>query len=125
MRVVVVRHAEAAPGEPDELRPLTERGRAQARALAERLPRADVVLTSPLLRARETATPIARASDVPAEVDARLAPGATAAGLLEAVEGRGSVVVAVGHQPDCGVIAEALGAGSVAFPPAGHCVIEL
>ncbi|MGH3001712.1 MAG: histidine phosphatase family protein, partial [Gaiellaceae bacterium] len=32
-----MRHAEAAPGEPDHLRPLTAAGRAVARALGERL----------------------------------------------------------------------------------------
>ena len=37
MRVFLVRHAEAAPGDPDELRPLTGAGRAAARALGERL----------------------------------------------------------------------------------------
>ena len=123
--MVVVRHAEAAPGEPDDLRPLTPAGREQARALGERLPPPDAILTSPLLRARETAALIARASGVRPEVDERLAPGATAAAVREAVEGRGETVLVVGHQPDCGQIATELGAGEQAFPPAGHCVVEL
>ena len=59
VRLVLVRHAEAAPGEPDELRPLTPDGREAARELGEQLAaddvRPDAVLTSPLLRARETA----------------------------------------------------------------------
>jgi len=37
MKVVLVRHAEAAPGDPDELRTLTPAGHEQARALGERL----------------------------------------------------------------------------------------
>ena len=37
MRVFLVRHAEAAPGDPDELRPLTEAGRTTARLLGEQL----------------------------------------------------------------------------------------
>ena len=65
MRLYLVRHAEAAPGEPDELRPLTEGGRGQARALGKRLVSEDaapaVILTSPLLRARETGDELARA----------------------------------------------------------------
>ena len=77
MRLFLVRHAEAAPGEPDELRPLTAAGRAAARALAARLARDDVELcsASPLLRARETAGEIARTAQAPLEVDDRLAPG--------------------------------------------------
>src|SRR5947207_3237704 len=56
MRLFVVRHAEAAPGDPDELRPLTAAGQDAARALAERLAgeQIDVILTSPVRRARET-----------------------------------------------------------------------
>jgi phosphohistidine phosphatase SixA len=128
--VYVVRHAEAAPGQPDELRALTPHGREAARALGERL-RAetagvDAVLCSPLLRARETAEAIARELGLDAQVDDLLAPGATDADLLAAVEGRGETVVAVGHQPDCGKISAALGHGvEPPFPPAGFARLEL
>jgi phosphohistidine phosphatase len=125
VRLVLVRHAEAAPGEPDELRPLTPRGREQSRELVERLPRPDAVLTSPLLRARETAALLARPHGLEAEPDERLAPGASDTDVLEAIEGRGETVVVVGHQPDCGIVAARLGAGEVRFPPGGHCVVEL
>ncbi|MBV8598113.1 MAG: histidine phosphatase family protein, partial [Actinobacteria bacterium] len=37
MRVIIVRHAKAEPGDPDELRPLAPRGREQARELGELL----------------------------------------------------------------------------------------
>src|SRR5439155_1467624 len=37
MRLYMVRHAEAEPGDPDDLRQLTPEGRAQARALGKRL----------------------------------------------------------------------------------------
>ena len=125
MQLVIVRHAEAAPGDPDELRPLTPRGRAQARRLGETLPRPDAVLSSPLLRARESAGAIARAHGLDADVDGRLAPGAAPADVRDAVEGRGELVVVVGHQPDCGLVAAALGAGEIPFPPAGHCIVRL
>jgi phosphohistidine phosphatase len=125
VRLILVRHAEAAPGEPDELRPLTSRGRDQARELGGQLPRPAAVLTSPLLRARETAALLARPHGLEPEPDDRLAPGATEADVLAAVEGRGETVVVVGHQPDCGIVASRLGAGEVRFPPAGHCVVEL
>ena len=125
MRLILVRHAEAASGEPDELRPLTPRGREQARELGGRLPRPDAVLTSPLLRARETGALLARPHGLEPEPDERLAPGASDEDVLEAIEGRGETVVVVGHQPDCGIVALRLGAGEVRFPPGGHCVVEL
>ena len=126
VRLFIVRHAEAAPGEPDALRPLTGAGRDQARALAERLPAADAILTSPLLRARETAALIGRAAGIEAEVAERLAPGATAEDVRASVEGREGTVVVVGHQPDCSKIAaELTGGPEPAFPPAGFVEVEL
>jgi phosphohistidine phosphatase len=127
MRVIVVRHAEAAPGEPDELRALTAEGRETARALAERLHHTeiDAVVSSPLLRARETAEPIARAAGVELEAHERLAPGATADDVRDAVAGRGNTVVVVGHQPDCGLVVLALTGREVRFPPGGAVEIDL
>ena len=127
MRLIVVRHAEAAPGDPDELRPLTAAGRDAARALGERLAREriDVILTSPLLRARETAEAIAGTSRAPVEIDERLAPGATAAATKEAVSGRGETVVTVGHQPDCSEIVLELTGREQRFAPAGFAEVEL
>ncbi|HET7450101.1 MAG TPA: histidine phosphatase family protein [Gaiellaceae bacterium] len=126
MRLIVVRHAEAAPGEPDELRPLTDAGRAVARALGERLAPSspDAVLCSPLLRARETAEQIARAAGIDAEVDERLAPGATADDVGAAVANRGATVVVVGHQPDCSEIVLALTGEERAFAPGDAAEVE-
>ena len=63
MRLFLVRHAHAHAGEPDELRPLSTSGREQARALGEQLAASGptLVVSSPLLRARETAAAIAAA----------------------------------------------------------------
>lgn len=127
MRLYLVRHAEAAPGEPDELRQLTPEGREQARALGERLRDEDaapaVILTSPLLRARETGGELARTLAVESEPDERLAPGASVDDVRAAVEGRGDQVVVVGHQPDCGQIAAALTGGPEPRFPAGGLVV--
>jgi phosphohistidine phosphatase len=130
VQLVIVRHAEAASGEPDELRQLTSEGREAARALGQRLARdgvrPDAVLTSPLLRARETAQELARPAGLEAEADERLGPGATAERVRAAAAGRGETVLVVGHQPDCGRIAAALTGGpEPAFPPAGVVTIEL
>ena len=129
MRLILVRHAHSDPGQPDELRPLSPGGYEQARALAERLAATDpsLVLASPLLRARETAAAIAKASGAELRVEERLAPGATAGDVLAAIDesGVGGTVVAVGHQPDCSEIAAALGAGERDFAPAGLVEIEV
>jgi phosphohistidine phosphatase len=131
MQLYLVRHAEAAPGEPDELRPLTRAGREQARRLGERLRedavRVDVILTSPLLRARETGRLIADEIGAPVAVTEELAPGASADGVARVVrEVGGDAVMAVGHQPDCTRIAAALtGEPEPSFPPAGSLAIEI
>lgn len=127
MQLLIVRHAEAAPGSPDELRPLTPNGREQARALGESLReqgvQPDAVLSSPLLRARETAAALGLGET---EVDERLAPGATPDDIREAASERGALVLVVGHQPDCGRAAAVLSDGpEPAFPPCGHALVEL
>jgi phosphohistidine phosphatase SixA len=120
MRIFLVRHAHAAPGDPDELRPLTPAGEAAVEELARRLAgeHPTAVISSPLLRARQTADAIAEASGLVAEVDERMAPGATSATLREAAEERGGTVVAVGHQPDCSEIVLKATGRRVSFAPA-------
>jgi phosphohistidine phosphatase len=130
VRLYLVRHAEAAPGEPDELRALTPEGRRTARDLGEQLVadgvRPDAILSSPLLRARETAEELGRATGVAPAADERLGFGATAAAVLEAAEGKGQSVIAVAHQPDCGRIAAELGDGvEPPFPPGGMVVLDV
>lgn len=130
MRLFLVRHAEAAPGEPDDLRTLTTQGKQQARELGRRFARKgvkpDAVISSPLLRARETAEGIASALGVDAEQDERLAPGATPEDVRAVVAGRGNTVVVVGHQPDCGQIVAAISGGAAPeFPAGGVRELEL
>jgi len=127
MRLLIVRHAEAAPGNPDELRPLTADGREQARRLGEELRSAglaaDAVVSSPLLRARETAAALGLGEP---QIDERLAPGATPSDMRDVAADRGGTVVLVGHQPDCGrAVAELRGGAEPAFPPCGHALVEL
>jgi phosphohistidine phosphatase len=127
MRLLIVRHAEAASGNPDELRPLTSEGREHARAVGARLRdegfAADAVVSSPLLRAVETAEALGLG---PPEVDDRLAPGASPLDVRDAAAGRGETVVVVGHQPDCGKAVAALSGGDEpAFPPCAHALVEL
>ena len=129
MRIYLCRHAQAAAGKPDELRELTSAGLEQARALGERLaalpapPR--LVLTSPLVRARQTGKELADATGATIRVEEALAPGATAAALIDALAGEAGPVATVGHQPDCSEIALDLLGRDPGFPVAGMAELEL
>jgi phosphohistidine phosphatase len=129
VRVYLCRHAQAGPGDPDELRELTPEGVEQARALGDRLaaladpPR--VVLTSPLVRARQTGAEVADAVGVLALVVEELAPGATTDSLAAAVAGLEGPVATVGHQPDCSEIAREVLGHDPGFPVAGMAELEL
>lgn len=130
MLVFLVRHAHADPGDPDELRRLSERGRDEARGLAGRLAAhptpPSLVLTSPLLRARETAEAIADATASELRVDERLGPGATAESVRAAVgSAEASPVAVVGHQPDCSQIAIAVTGADPGFPTGSAIEIAL
>ena len=130
MRLFIVRHAEAAAGEPDDLRPLTESGKEHARRLGQQFAddgiQPDAVVSSPLLRARETAGEIAKAVGLEVEADERLAPGADPDDVRAAASGRGEVVVVVGHQPDCSRTVAALSGGpEPSFPPGGVVAVEV
>jgi phosphohistidine phosphatase len=128
VRVYLVRHAKAEPGEPDDLRRLAKKGRKQSAELGERFAHEgiDAVVSSPLVRARETAEAIAKTTGKQVETDDRLRPGATATDLRAAVEGRGERVVVVGHQPDCSrIAAEITGGPEPEFPTAGVCELDL
>ena len=129
MRIYLCRHAEAAPGEPDNDRELTPTGVEQARDLGESLAATTdppaLVLTSPLLRARQTAAEIGRATGAAVQIDDALAPGATAESLVAAVVGAHGPVAAVGHQPDCSEIAYAILGRDPGFPVAAMHVLEV
>ena len=109
-RIFLVRHAKAEPLEGDDhRRRLTPEGRLRftrlVGALAPRL-KVSRVLTSPLVRARQTAEILARATGAPLEEDPRLAAGALDGRELLAIaraEPHGTALV--GHNPE---IAEAL-----------------
>ena len=125
-----MRHAEAAAGTPDHARPLTPAGRDQARALGAQLRDSgvlpDAIVTSPLLRARETGSLLGEVLGIEATADERLAPGALASGVTDAVRGLGGAVIAIGHQPDCSrIAAELTGEPEPSFPPGGSITIHL
>jgi len=127
--VYLCRHAQAAPGEPDELRPLTPTGEEQAlrlgRWLAEADPAPAIVVASPLLRARQTAALITRSTGGEVKIDARLSPGAGVDELRAVIEDAPGPVATVGHQPDCSEITVALTGADPGFPPAAVAVLDV
>lgn len=117
MDLVLWRHADAEPGDPDDQRKLTAKGKKQARRAAEwlhgNLPNSARILVSPAVRAQQTAAPLHEISHRKLKTVPALAPGASAAEILEAVgwpQGEGCVVV-VGHQPSLGWVASRILAG--------------
>jgi phosphohistidine phosphatase len=96
----LLRHAEAADGSPDDERPLTERGIMQAqdagRALEQLGVPIDVCLSSPKLRAMQTAQLACAAIGVDVTGEPRLSGGPFDAHDL--VAGLGDVLL-VGHDP--------------------------
>ncbi len=96
----LLRHAEAAEGRPDEARPLTQRGREQARiagvALARLGVHLDACLSSPKRRAMETAQLACKPLGLEIVTEPALAGSTYEPEQLAA--GRGDVVL-VGHNP--------------------------
>jgi phosphohistidine phosphatase len=120
MLVYILRHAIAVErgtaGYPNDDRPLTEDGKEKmakaAKGSAELVDDVDVILTSPLIRAHDTARIVARALGVEQklEVCKDLMPGSSIKDLLSYLskfKGLHSIMV-VGHQPDLGYLASAL-----------------
>jgi phosphohistidine phosphatase len=113
MHLYLIRHAEAEPadepgGVPDADRRLTEVGHAQSRAVAAGLRRRgvrlNVLVTSPLTRAQETAEDVRHESEEPEPeilVCEELAPGGRRKKVVRFLEGlQAEAVGVVGHMPD-------------------------
>jgi len=139
MQLLIVRHAIAVPygtpGLTDEERPLTDDGRRKfrrvARGLAKLVPRPDALLTSPLLRARQTADLLAAAwRDIEPAAEAALASG-DFAGLETRLASfpSGQLVALVGHEPHLsGLLAYLVDARAperFAFRKGGSAMVEL
>jgi phosphohistidine phosphatase len=140
MVVYILRHAIAVEREtasyPNDDRPLTEEGKEKmskaAKGIAKLVDDIDVILTSPLVRAHDTATIVARALDAEQKLELckELAPGSSLKNLLSSLskyKGLKSIMV-VGHQPDLGYLASAfLGSNEsiVEFKKGAFCAIEV
>jgi phosphohistidine phosphatase len=133
MKVLLIRHAHAADQDralPDAARHLTRRGRDLARRLGARL-RAegivfDALVSSPLVRAVQTAELVAQGAGYEGEVSAlpALAPDGSPHRVAADLEGVGAAVAVVGHEPSISHLAAVLlGRASHAAFKKGQLVI--
>jgi 8-oxo-dGTP diphosphatase len=114
----VVRHAKAGIratwSGPDEERPLTRRGRKQARRLVERFQGLEIerILSSPFLRCVQTVEPLGEARGLPVEATPELCEGASVDELLRGLATFGDrPTVACGHGTEIRSMIDRLEAG--------------
>jgi phosphohistidine phosphatase len=141
MEIILIRHAKSETRDPnswpdDGLRPLTAEGRAEQRAATRSMKKMgikfDFLVTSPLLRAKETAEIVAKGYRWPEapQVADELGHG-YAVGAVVKLLGKfppDAVVALVGHEPDLSDLAGALttkdGRLSIAVKKSGVVGIE-
>jgi phosphohistidine phosphatase len=118
MQLLVIRHGIAEDrehwahgGHPDAERPLTDEGRRRMRRAAQGLrqvvPRLDVLASSPLVRARQSAELLSKVYDDQAvEELAQLSPEYAVDDLLPWLRhrGPGDVAAVIGHEPHLGFL---------------------
>ncbi len=139
MRLLLVRHARAvprgAPGMADQARPLTPRGvrlfERAARGLRAILPAPDVILTSPMLRARATADLLATAWGGPEPTPSAALLAGDVAALERSLRAQRErrLVALVGHEPHLSaLLAQLLGGArpeALEFRKGGAALIEM
>ena len=122
----LLRHGDAADGSPDAERPLTKKGEEQARAAGRALKTLGVkpaaCLTSPKVRAADTARLACEELGIEPQLEPKLAggpfdPEALAAGL-------GDDVLLVGHDPDFSMAVHSLTGAQVRMKKGGLAAVE-
>ncbi|HQH27675.1 MAG TPA: histidine phosphatase family protein [Oligoflexia bacterium] len=142
MKLILIRHGAAqdaqewqARGKNDELRPLTNAGRKKMRqafrGVAKLAPNIELIISSPLLRARQTAE-ILHNEFPKAHLDESrlLSPGTSPLQMLEVVLAQqpGNVIALVGHEPNLGLFLGLLISGGcdalLRFKKGAACLVE-
>jgi len=122
----LLRHGDAADGSPDAERPLTGKGEEQSRAAGRALAALGVevsaCLTSPKVRAADTAKLACEALGVEPQHEPKLAGGPFDAEALAA--GLGDNVLLVGHDPDFSMAVHALTGAQVRMKKGGLAGVE-
>ena len=141
MKLLLIRHAIAEEqedfartGKDDRLRPLTDEGRKKmkqaARGLRTQVPEIDLLATSPLTRAAQTAAIVDSVYGGLDEVEIKeLSPETTPEGFLRWLrKQKVETIAAVGHEPSLSQILAWLLTGTerklLAFRKGGACLLE-
>jgi phosphohistidine phosphatase len=133
MLIYFLRHGEADWPDwkkPDDERPLTEKGKKEMHQvgafLANLSVKPDVVLTSPLPRASQTAEIAAGYVDAKCVEEKSLAPGFGRSELKKIVKKRGAKdIILVGHDPDFSKTVGKLTGARVKLAKAGVALVEV
>jgi phosphohistidine phosphatase len=122
----LLRHGDAEDGSPDAERPLTEKGREQARAVGAALKamgvEIDGCLASPKVRAADTARIACERLGVEPQLEPKLSGGPFDAEALAA--GLGDEVLLVGHDPDFSMALHSLTGAQVRMKKGGLAGVE-
>ena len=128
MLIYFLRHADAVP---DGQRPLSDAGCKQMKKVAAFIQQSgiqvDGLLTSPLLRASQTAEMVSGVLGLEPCINERLNSGAGLSGLRELLRNcrSDSAVMLVGHEPDFSeIIGELIGGGQVEVKKAALALVE-
>jgi phosphohistidine phosphatase len=136
MELYFLRHGAAAPRadwtDDDALRPLTEQGREDvarmAALLARTAPALDAIITSPYVRASQTADIVAQHLNLQDKVvpDARITPGFDEARLAKVVKQypEAKALLLVGHEPDFSITIRELTGGRVVLKKGGMAFVD-
>jgi phosphohistidine phosphatase len=122
----MLRHAEAEEGSPDEERRLTAKGEEQSRAVGAALQALgvslDACVSSPKVRARDTAKLACEPLGVEVREDERLAGGPF--DPREVADGLGENVLLVGHEPDFSLALHRMTGAQVRMKKAGLAGVD-
>ena len=133
MKLCFLRHGEADwPNwtKPDNERPLTERGRKEMKRVAKFLERLklvpDVILTSPLPRASQTAEIVGQRLGIELQTEPALAHGFNVERLRRLLAKRDAEsVIVVGHEPEFSEVIGELTGGKTKISKAGVALLEI
>jgi phosphohistidine phosphatase len=133
MQLYFLRHGEADwPGwtKPDDERPLTDFGKKEVRQVAKFLNRLkvkpDLIVTSPLPRALQTADVAAEQLKTKLRQDEALEPGFGVSELRTVLKRhRAKVLMLVGHEPDFSTVISALTGASLKLSKAGVALVDI